>query len=422
MKLLIVDDFPANLKLLRAALEAEGHRVIEASNGREALDLLEKDPAEAVISDVLMPAMDGFRFCYELRKNPVFASIPVVLYTATYNSPADRSLATSVGANAYILKPAPIKTLLEALHEAKLQSQQHVRPQAPEFDESDVLERYNAALVRKLESRNSELQRTFANLSEAHEAILELNRNLETRVAQRTAALDSANRELETFSYSVSHDLRAPLRHLRGFAELLEQCNAATFESEGKEFVKHILTAAQRMDQLILDLLELARSAREPLEMADLDLENVLEEAVQLVAPEAQGRNIVWLRSRLPNVLGDARLLRQVFVNLLSNAIKFTRPRTSAAIEIGHRAGRTEEAVIFVRDNGVGFDSSRANELFGVFKRFHSAQEFEGTGIGLAHASRIIARHGGSMWAEAESNRGATFYFSLRRSTPQAPH
>jgi light-regulated signal transduction histidine kinase (bacteriophytochrome) len=147
-----------------------------------------------------------------------------------------------------------------------------------------------------------------------------------------------------------------------------------------------------------------------------MDLEPVLAEALEAVAPDVTGRNIEWHRGSLPRVHGDAGLLRQVLVNLLSNAIKYTRTRPAARIEIGHREGRAEEAVIFVRDNGVGFDSRRAGELFGVFKRLHSAKEFEGTGVGLAHAHRIIARHGGSMWAEAAVDRGATFYFGLRRA------
>jgi signal transduction histidine kinase len=416
LNLLIVDDYPSNRKLLRAALEAEGHGVVEATNGREALRMLEQELADAVISDVLMPTMDGFRLCQEIRKRATLSGMPLILYTSTYNSPSDRELARSVGADAYILKPAPVGVLLNAVGEAQRQARTRTAPRVPEFDDTEVLERYNAALVRKLESRNTELQQTLASLRSAHENILDLNRNLETRVIQRTSSLDAANRELEAFSYSVSHDLRTPLRHIAAFAQMLEQSSMDRLDENGRNCLRQITTSAAQMDKLIHELLEFARCARSALTLVPLELEPVLDEALAAIAPDAAGRNIEWHRTVLPRVHGDAGLLRQVLVNLLSNAIKYTRTRPAARIEIGHREGRADEAVIFVRDNGVGFDSRRAGELFGVFKRLHSAKEFEGTGVGLAHAHRIISRHGGSMWAEAAVDRGATFYFGLRRA------
>jgi len=415
MNILIIDDIATNRRLLRATLEAEGHDVQEAANGIEGLRALEEQQADAVISDVLMPGMDGFRLCHEIRSNQKLCSLPLVLYTSTYNSPTDRQLAESVGADAYIFKPAPAATLLEAIHTAQRKGRLHEPKLAPGLEHAEILERYNSVLVRKLESRNSELQEALNGLGEAHEQILELNRNLETRVAQRTAALDAANRELEAFSFSVSHDLRAPLRHINGFADLL-LATEPQLSPDGREVTQRICEASRQMYRLIEALLEFARVGRAPLQLTTVSLEQVLDDALTAVAPETRDRNIEWQRSRLPSVRGDATLLRQVLVNLLSNAIKYTRTRNPAVIEIGQRTGRAEEVVTFVKDNGVGFDLRRAGELFGVFKRLHDADAFEGTGIGLANAHRIITRHGGSIWADAAVDCGATFYFSLLRA------
>jgi signal transduction histidine kinase len=417
MNLLIVDDYPNNRKLLRAALEAEGHRVAEASDGVEALDVLGRDCMDAVISDILMPRMDGFRLCREIRKGEKLnCGMPVVLYTATYNSPSDRELAQTVGADCYLLKPAPTAALLDAVREAQQKARRRPTSNVTEVEEAYVLEQYSAALVRKLDHRNSELQEALVDLQDAHEHILALNRNLETRVTQRTAALAAANEELEAFSFSVSHDLRAPLLHIDGFAQLLQESTAGRLDEKSREYLEHIVGAARRMGELIQALLTFARTSRAQLNLADVDLEEVLEGALAEVRGDTQSRNIQWQRGRLPKARGDATLLGQVFVNVIANAIKYTRTRYPAVIEIGARPGRADEVVVFVRDNGVGFDLRYADRLFGVFQRLHRADEFEGTGIGLANAHRIVTRHGGAIWAEAAVDRGATFFFSLPRA------
>lgn len=413
MSILVVDDSASNRKVLRAGLEPEGHTVFEAANGREALRVLDRERVDAIVSDILMPTMDGFRLCHEIRKsNKSFATMPFILYTSTYDSPGDRALAQTVGSDGYVLKPAPLPTLMQALREAQQKPHRHGQSSPPSVDESEVLEQYNAALVRKLEERNEQLQLTVAELEVAHSCILNLNRDLEMRVEQRTAALDAANKELESFSYSIAHDLRAPLRHISGFADLLRESVGEHLNEEGRCFVDKIMGAADRMDQLIQDLLAFARTARAPLAATEVDLESLLEEAFQAVQADTRERNIQWKRERLPRARGDQALLRQVFVNLISNAVKYTRTRSPAVIEIGHRVGRAHEVVVFVHDNGVGFDMRHAGTLFGVFQRLHGS-EFEGTGIGLANAQRVIGRHGGRIWAEAAVDHGATFYFSL---------
>jgi len=277
-------------------------------------------------------------------------------------------------------------------------------------------ERHSVALVRKLEARNNELQESLASLQAAHERMVQLNRLLETQVEQRTATLAAVNKELETFSFTVAHDLRAPLRRITGFAQLLEETASSVLDGENRKFLRHIIDGAVQMDRLIEALLEFSRTARTEMCFGEVDLEALLDETLVILRSDLLDRQIDWRRSALPKVRGDKALLRQVFVNLLSNAIKYTRMREPASIEVGTRQEGEHEIVVFVRDNGVGFDMRYAERLFGVFQRMHGTDEFEGAGIGLAGAQRIVTRHGGSIWADAEVGHGATFFFSLPRT------
>ncbi|MEW5960111.1 MAG: PAS domain S-box protein, partial [Chloroflexota bacterium] len=247
----------------------------------------------------------------------------------------------------------------------------------------------------------------------AEEKIRQLNQELEQRVLDRTAQLEAANKELEAFAYSISHDLRAPLRHIDGFLELLQQSIAPALDERSRHYIATIADSARRMGQLIDDLLAFSRMGRYELAKRPVDLGVLVQEVIRDFEPETRDRAIHWRIAALPIVTGDRAMLRLVLVNLLSNALKFTRPRQPADIEIGCLPGGGVETVVFVRDNGVGFDMNYAGKLFGVFQRLHRVDEFEGTGIGLANVRRIITRHGGQTWAEGQVNQGATFYFSL---------
>jgi signal transduction histidine kinase len=244
-----------------------------------------------------------------------------------------------------------------------------------------------------------------------------LSAELEQRVLERTARLDVANKELEAFAYSVSHDLRAPLRHISGFSALLAERTGEQLDDQGRHYLEVISRSVHEMGVLIDDLLQFSRTGRVELKIEPVVMDAVLAEALAPLRRETEGRDIEWTIEPLPDVVADRALLRQVWVNLLGNAVKYTRGRTPARIEVGYDE-IDGEVVFSVRDNGVGFDMQYAHKLFGVFQRLHNASEFEGTGIGLANVHRIVSRLGGRVWAEGELDKGATFSFSLRKWRP----
>ena len=281
-------------------------------------------------------------------------------------------------------------------------------------------------------------RRLLVRLEGARNSLRELNNSLEEKVLERTAQLHEANVELEAFSYSVSHDLRTPLRHILGFGDLLRRESGAGLSDKGQRYLKVMTDAAARMSTLIDDLLEFSRTSRTELRVTRVDLDGLVQASIQSLAPDVGERAVAWRVGPLPTVNGDPALLRQVFDNLLSNALKYTRTREQAVIEVSAYtpqgatdAEPTGEAVpgtqvqIGVHDNGVGFDPEYAGKLFGVFQRLHRSEDFEGTGIGLANVRRIVARHGGRVWAESgvPDQPGATFWLTLPLGTPpDAPH
>jgi PAS domain S-box-containing protein len=272
--------------------------------------------------------------------------------------------------------------------------------------------------LRPLETEDGVLaSSTIRDITERKktEEVERLNADLERRVTERTAELAAANKELEAFAYSVAHDLRAPLRHIAGFAKLLAEHLGGSLDEGGQHYLESIQGSASSMGNMVDELLNLSRVARRELNLQVTGLSSLVEEVLKELRAEVKDRDIEWKIAGLPFVECDPALVKQVFVNLLSNAVKFTRTRPHAIIEV-NQINVDGQAATYVRDNGVGFSMKYSDKLFGVFQRLHRQEDFEGTGVGLATAQRIVQKHGGRIWAEAELNTGATFYFTLGQS------
>ena len=294
----------------------------------------------------------------------------------------------------------PLLALASVVQSVSDHKDYSIRSKAAGDDEIGVLAEAFDEMLSEIQTRDKEIRL--------------LNADLERRVIARTAEFEAANKELEAFSYSVSHDLRAPLRHIDGFVELLTKHAGSTLDEKGRRHLATIASAARKMGALIDDLLAFSRMGRAEMRKASVNLAALAEEVVQDLKGDAKGRSVEWKLGRLPTVHGDPAMLRLVFQNLLSNAMKYSGPTESARIEVDAEP-QNGEIIVSVRDNGVGFDPTYAHKLLGVFQRLHGPTEFEGTGIGLANVRRIVSRHGGRTWAEGAIGQGATFYFSLPR-------
>jgi len=404
MKVLIVDDHETNRKLLRINLEGEGIQTCEAEDGVEALEMLEHEKVDAIISDILMPGMDGYRLCQEVRKCAWLAPTPFIFYTSTYTSVGDEKLALDCGADRYIKKPAPLSDILMTLLELADSGSPRPQPATP-GEEMVIMREYNQALVRKLEERNAKLERARAE-------ILRTNAQLERRVQERTVELLAANQELEAFAHTIAHDLRSPLMAIDGFSNiLLSECEGHV-TPQSMEHLHFISRATHRMNELTTDLLRLARASRAQIKRESVDMSILARGIVQDLREAHPRREVAVKIADDMQVTADIQLLRIALENLLSNAWKFTSKTVGAEIEVGN-AGANGERVYYVRDNGAGFDMGSASKLFSAFERLHAATDFPGTGIGLTTVQRIIRRHGGSIRAEAAKGKGATFVFDL---------
>jgi len=361
-KILIVDDKKENLFALEKTLSETNVQIVKASCGNEALRLsLNHDFALAIL-DVQMPNMDGYELAELLRSDDKTRRLPIIFLTAALMQEIDIFKGYESGGVDYILKPYRPAILLSKV-----------------------------AIFLELDRQKSEL-------------------------LEKQKLLEASNNELKAFAYSVSHDLRAPIRHVNSFAKLLKESATDNLDEKSQRYLSMIIDAAIRMGQLVDDLLEFSRAGRVGMTLRPVDLRQLVDKTIADLKTDIEDRDIAWKICSLPKVYADQSLIQIVLDNLISNAVKFTGKCKNAQIEIGEAPNGENEFIIFVRDNGCGFDMNYIDKLFGVFQRLHRQEEFEGTGIGLANVRRIITRHGGRTWAESTLGKGANFYISLPRN------
>ena len=362
--ILLVDDDPAKRLALTAVLESVGHNLVVAATGQEALRLLLQKDFAVVLLDVQMPDMDGFEIAKLMRDHGASRHTPIIFITAYGHGDIEVLRGYSLGAVDYIFTPVIPEILC-----AKVRV----------FIELDVM-----------------------------------RKQLEAEIGQRkraAAELEAANKELESFTYSVSHDLRAPLRTIDGFSRVLEEDYADKLDEEGRRLLTLVRDGSQRMSQLIDDLLAFSRFGREPIRAVEFEMGALAQTVFSELTAQNAGRPKLRL-SVLPKAKGDPALIRQVWTNLLSNAIKYSAKRVEPVIEISGYTDGTEH-VYRIKDNGAGFNMRYYEKLFGIFQRLHDEKEFPGTGVGLAIVQRVVSRHGGRIWAEGRVNEGAAFFFTL---------
>lgn len=476
MKVLIVDDNADDRRMLRLTFEYHECSVIEASNGREGVEMAVKEQPDIIISDALMPVMDGFQFLREIKTNPKTTAIPFLFYSATYTGQQEIDLAFSLGAEAFLSKPKEPEDIwqetLQILHASS--SRKKAGISATETEEQ-FLREYSHIVAAKLEEKIAELEKALVEREQAENEVRRLNADLEQRVLDSTAALkqkvkeleesrlalvslvedlnlktdeleksnallsqeirqrqlaqeeitwlnedlqhqkevlEATNKELESFSYSVSHDLRAPLRHISGYIGIIFDECAENLDPSTRHYLERIDRAGRKMHELIDALLKLSRLSRSEMTVSSVDLSGMVREIATAIQQPEPDRHVDFAIAEGITIRADESLMRVVMENLVNNAWKYTRHTAEAKIEFG-AFSQNGKTVCFVKDNGAGFEMSNKDRLFGAFQRLHTDEEFEGSGIGLATVQRIIHRHKGRVWGEGKVNEGASFYFSV---------
>ena len=369
-RLLIVDDEVAQMQALCDTLEDHGYVVVGRSSANEALAMLRQESFDVMLADLMMPGMNGIALLREaLAIDPMLVAI-IMTGEGTIGTAVE---AMQSGALDYILKPFKLSAILPVLG--------------------------RSLAMRRLRLENAALER---------------------RVREHADELEAANHELEAFTRSASHDLRAPLNIILGFSALLVGELGPRIPNEQRDWLSHVERSAQHMSELIDALMRLSRVGRQALNLQATNVAELVRDVVRELSAGQPQRPLTLKLGDLPETVADMSLLRQLFINLLSNAFKFTRHTDPAEIEIGSESNGDERAY-FVRDNGSGFDMARADRLFDAFQRFHRAEQFEGSGVGLSIVKRIVQRHGGRIWAESAPGRGATFRFTLGGAQADAP-
>ncbi len=456
IEILVAEDSPTQAEHVRYMLEKRGFKVLSAANGKEALEVLKRHKPDIVVTDILMPEMSGYELCKKIRADVRLKDVPVIIVTAL-SHPADVLDGLEAEADNFITKPYDedflvsriqymidnkelrknseadpginvffsgknyyvtaerthmLDLLLSTYESAYLQNRDLIKARIDLEKLNDELELRVLERTAKLSVANKELMAQIEERKRAEQELEKYKKRLEELVEERTSELTSANKEMETFIYSVSHDLRAPLRHISGFADLVTKKNADKLDDTGKEYLSRIHSGAQKMSRLIDDLLNLSRLSRQEVQRREVNLSAIAASIVAELREAHPDRGVeADIREGL-TAFADPGLIEVVLSNLFGNAWKFTAKTGHARIEFG-AVEQDGKIIYYVKDNGAGFDGKHAEKMFWPFHRLHSEDAFEGTGIGLAIVDRIVSRHGGKVWAEGIEGKGATVYFSL---------
>jgi hypothetical protein len=406
-EILIVEDSPTQAAQLQYILERHGFPVSVVANGGEALKVIAREKTALVISDIIMPEMDGYELCRRIKASEETRDIPVILLTSLSDT-QDVIKGLACGADNFIIKPYEEDYLLARIGQIQ-DDQRHMR----NADHPGVME---VQFAGEKYSLSSDRRQIVDFLLSTYETAIRRNRELIRARDELNASNDQlavAIKELESFSYTVSHDLRSPLSNIHGLSQVLLEMLADRFDEECLGFIRTIYDEAQRMNQLINTLMNFSRIIGSELNPAMANLSEMANAIAANLRQRQPERRTTFRIANGITVNGDPRLLMVVMENLLSNAWKYTGKKEMPVIEFGMTKFDGTPAY-FVRDNGAGFDMAMAGKLFVPFKRLHDKSEFTGFGIGLATVQRIIKRHGGRIWAEGEPDKGATFYFTLQ--------
>ncbi|WP_211467105.1 sensor histidine kinase [Collimonas silvisoli] len=400
-KILIAEDSPTQAQRLRNILEQQGYEVSVAANGRLALEMARQLPPALIISDVIMPEMDGYQLCRSIKADPALHNIPVILVT-TMSDPQDVIRGLECGADNFVLKPYDERYLLSRVQYVVLNRALRRTEDAGMGVEIYFDSQRHFITADRLQILNL--------LLSTYDAAIQRNKELN----ESKEALEISNQELESFSYSVSHDLRAPLRAIDGYANILEEDYASQLDEEGLRYLSVIRNNTKRMSTVIDELLAFSRLALHAIIADELDMNQLVQEVIESTCQDHQEYRAHKIAvNSLPPAQADRGLLRQVWANLISNALKYSSKTAAPMIEISGRSDGVEN-VYSVRDNGAGFSMEYYDKLFGVFQRLHRNEDFPGIGVGLAIVHRVVTRHGGRVWAEGKVNHGAVFYFALQ--------
>lgn len=435
MKVLIVDDRLENIRVLELMLRRVASETASARDGEEALRKLRSEPFDAMLTDIMMPRMDGFQLCHAVRAERAFDHIAIVFVTATYTDPKDEAFAQSLGADGFFVKPLdpetfPRKVSTVVKKRAENGAQSH---RSSATDDVSYWKDYALRIVRKLEDKVNELE-------VAHTRQRMLSQTLELRVQERTASLEAktkelearsreleaSNRELEAFAYSVSHDLRSPLRSIEGFSTALYDEYGSKLDDTARQYFDRIRRSAQQMDALLRDLLAYSRVTTASFTPEAVDVSSTARSALELLTAEVDSSKArIEITPHLPLVLGHRATLQQVLFNLISNGIKFVSPGVQPQVRISQdtssSAGENNRFVrIRVEDNGIGIPSEYQHRIFNLFERLHARDAYPGTGLGLAIVRRAIERMGGKFGVTSNVGHGSCFWFELPRA-PEFP-